>query len=369
MRNLWRYLTTAVSFVPLASMGGYLWRAWSFSPMDQWNMLYVLLALPLALWGMWRIWKHTEIFRIDRMGILPILIGVGVFWFGRFRGINLLALFGALAIPAGTIWLVFSWRILCRLLPAFLFLGMGVLPSSALTSMLVPPLAGWNSFKLLGAAITILVTTGFVILRRPVPSPGRVCFSLLLLAVLSANWLFPGIPPVGKALHLRMDRLQLGEYIGVSSPPSDFDRRFFEGCRSIRRISYFRKDASVGLLGIESGGKVNAIHPARVCLLSAGWKVLDVRPMLVRINARMVACEDLLAERNGQKYLFRTWYSDRRISTGDFFGFRRRWHAEDQWMIYQLMTPMREGSEPEEAFADFMTNFDRLKEGENGGTI
>lgn len=335
-----------------------LHKIWAFSPLDRYDVFYMILGV---IGGIYLAWKHgkKEAAKTDHSAwvlLLPLL-AVGIA--GFLIPLNVLYSAGAIGIGFGMVWLLWGWPLFWRLAPAGVWMGLSI-PTSSIAVM-IPDFSDWFWLKLIIAFLVfIYVLLAEYLDLRPRPGQGFFYLGMTLLVLI----LMIGMPRamIGDSFELVPNRKVFKDYIGAATPLTSFDKRFFRGCRSVERSRFVSSDnhSFISLLEIVSGDNVHNIHPAVVCLRSMGWQVIRSEQKTAQISGRTLAYDRILVNSEEQRqYLMIVWYSDSSESTGSYFHFRRSWKSNRRWMIYQIMTPVRnhDVKEAQRLLLQFMEHF------------
>lgn len=359
-----RFGVAIILCVPLLLKIPYLINSWRYSPLDKSNWWFwaaaALTAVGLELQRL--LDRHHQPGPLPRGGwklSLTVLCGALLCWIACLRlDINVVKVVAALGMLGAGIWLTCGWRRLEAFMPAFALLMMGLPSSNYWLEFYLGSVLGMEALVMKLLAVLILLL-GWIISKSVYEyefSPAGVLFCLAALIVaifILAD--FRRLEP-GNGFRLKLSA-RSGKWVGNELSLEPIDRKFFMGCEVAKWI-YYDNHSQVGVLEVATASDTHQIHPVGICLRSSGWTINSQRQRHISLEGTALQAEVISAAKDGGDYLIYSWYSDGRVSTGDFKVFRRLWHPGGNWMIYQLSTP--EGSGQEAAalrLDDFMESF------------
>ena len=332
--------------LPLLFKVPYLISAWRYSPLDQKDIWFWLVALILGIF-LWRLHAHDPSSGDSRhdhpcLSGIALLVSFGLWLYFIIKDVNTLALAAGILIAAMGLWLCWGWRSLENLLPVFFWAGLGC-PSSTYWLEFyagTQGITGISGFwlKLLLGIIFLGVWWLVRIFLRKTISPHAALFALAM--ALSAVLLLTNVGelPPGQSGKLNL-MPRGGDWVGKTLSLTPVDLNFFSGCQ-VQRYLYCGNVSWVSVLMIRPGTDIHQIHPIGICLKSSGWQIISQQQQFVTLGKGKLQVECITAALNGQRYLIYSWFTDGTISTGNFKQFRQRWQAGQDWTIVQLMTPM-----------------------------
>lgn len=179
-----------------------------------------------------------------------------------------------------------------------------------------------------------------------------VCFTFLFNRVENKS-ISTGVP-----LIVDTKKMASGDWILKRIQPSLDDRRFFSGCSSIKRATYFSSNAQINFLGLTIE-KISNIHPIEICLKSSGTKIIESLQIFLKIKAGDIQVNEIEIESDGEKYMIYSWFSNDYKSTGDFRKFRIGKFSSSKWRHYQLVIPvnLKSKSNLRAEIVDFLNRF------------
>ena len=139
-----------LALVPLGMHFSYLIQAWSGSRLDRWDWIFYLAAVPAAAWALRKVkWGKCDFYAL--LLLVPMLLLTAG---ESLHHINAIAVAAAVGVIFAVIWLLGSWQMAYRVLPAAVILLLGT-PSSSyqLSLLLMCPVWMSGAVKSLIAAI------------------------------------------------------------------------------------------------------------------------------------------------------------------------------------------------------------------------
>ena len=319
------------SFVPLCLMSPYLLQAWTGSRLDHWDWLFYLAAIPAAIWAK-RSQKPGKCDFYALFLLLPMLFAA----MGKsFHHINALAVAASAGVIFAAVWLLGSWSMAYRILPAAVILLLGTPSSSYQLSLLLmcPVYMAWAVKFLLGVLCMVWIwynrRSGLLIRR------GTLCFST---AVLASGFL---LLHTGE-LHFEGSSFipefptHVGQFWGRSIQPDANTKRFF-ATGMVRQYRYTRNNTDISVLAVKCGSNIHEIHPASHCLRTSMWTVNAEKVLHLQDN---FAVTEIDARKGADHILVWVWYSSDSFSTPGFLGFRRHFKPGGQYHTYQISIPL-----------------------------
>lgn len=325
-----------LSFLPLGCQMPYIFSAWNYSRLDQWDWIFYLLIFPAAWWCCRKEktgkWDLSALFLLIPMLFLTVTTG--------FHQINMLGVVSAVMTVFAAVWLIYSWHFACRLLPAVMIMLLGTPSSTYIVSVLLMlPVTGAYITKLL------LALAGFVWIWSNRKFDFRIKRStvLFLTAVSGSSLLlfhageicFEGIRFTPEFSG------HAGEYFGRTIQPDDNTKRFFV-TSSIRQFRYTRNDVDISVLAVQCGSDIHEIHPASHCLRTSNWTICSESILYVQDD---FAVTEIDARKGKNRFLVWVWYSSDEFSTPGFLGFRRHFRPGGNYYTYQLAIPVYDTAE------------------------
>jgi len=326
-----KIILVAASFLPLCFHAAYLFQAWTGSRLDHWDWIFYLAGIPAAVWAVHKEKSGKYDFYALFVLVPSLLLTVLPSW----HNINALAVVAAVGVVFAAVWLVGSWQLAYRVLPAALILLWGTPSSSYQLSLLLmcPVYVAWGvKFILLLLCLLWIWYTkrsGYVIKR------GTLCFSaaILLTGLLllhTGELYFEGVSFIPEF------PAHCGEYWGRPIPADENTKRFF-ATSTVRQYRYTRGNVDISVLAVQCGKNIHEIHPASHCLRTSMWTVNSEKTVYLQDN---FAVTEIDAEKGGDRILVWVWYSSNRLSTPSFLGFRRHFTPDGDYHTCQISIPL-----------------------------
>ena len=326
-----KVLFVLLSFAPLCFHAPYLLQAWSSSRLDHWDWIFYLASIPAAAMAV----RKEKFGKFDFYALFllfPMLFltaGKGI------HHINALCIASAAGVIFSTVWLLGSWQMAYKLLPAAIILLLGTPSSSYQLSLLLmcPVWAAWTIKALLTVLCLLWIwynqRSGLLIKR------GTLCFST---AVLASGFLL---------LHTRELYFEgrsfipeftahCGEFWGRRIQPDENTKRFFATSK-VEQFRYTKNNTDISVLAVQCGKNIHEIHPASHCLRTSMWTVHSENILYLQDR---FAVTEINAKKGSSHILVWVWYSSERFSTPGFLGFRRHFKPNGIYYTYQISVPL-----------------------------
>ena len=320
-----------LGFGPLCLHSPYLLQAWRSSRLDQWDWVFYLASIPAAIWAM----RKEKLGKCDFYALFLLIPMLFLTAGGNVHHINAVLIISAVGVLFSAIWLLGSWGIAYRILPAAVILLLGTPSSSYQLSLLVLSTVYWAwALKFLLAVLCF----GWIWCNKhsgAVIKRGTICF---LTAVLASTFLlihsrelyFEGrsfIPDFA---------VNCGGFWGRSIQPDANTRRFF-ATSTVRQYRYTKNNIDIAVLAVHCGKNIHEIHPASHCLRTGRWTVYSENILYLQDN---FAVTEIEAGKGAVRILVWVWYSSEKFSTPGFLGFRRHFKPGGNYYTYQVSVPL-----------------------------
>ncbi len=322
---------TALSALPLLCHLPYLFTAWSNSRLDSWDWIFFILTIPAA-------WYAADKERSGNTdysalaGVIPMLI---LTILTPFHQVNALGIASAMLVIFCTVWLIWSWQIACRMLPAAVILLLGTPSSSYFLSLSLgsPVWTAWGvKFLLAGICFFWIWCNKKFDLRM---NRGTVIFLAALSGSALLLWHSREIYFEGKSF-IPSFTPHAGEFWGRSITPDENTRRFFAAGK-VEQFRYTGENSDIFVLAVQCGGNIHEIHPASHCLRTGQWMVYSEKIIFLTND---FAVTEIDAEKGESRFLVWVWYSGKDFSTPGFLGFRRHFTPGETYHTYQISVPV-----------------------------
>ncbi|CAA6677588.1 MULTISPECIES: exosortase/archaeosortase family protein [unclassified Lentimonas] len=337
-----RFILLLIGFIPYAAKVPYMLRAWSDSPQDRFDWIFVsmfALLFPLA-WLKTR--KRMQVAAVDYavlIVLLPALLGYGA---AVYATINALQILCGIAIAYSVFWLIYGGQNAYRMLPVFALLTLGITSTTYWINYYVgdPGMTSGYLIKFTTAGILLLwlavnLRWETKVQTRSLLYSGAVCLAILYIWQSEETSSQKGAPVI-----LQLSEGKTGPYLGQTQEVTADDIRFFGEDSVIEKFYYIGDASGIYILALTCGRKINSIHPASHCLRSSGWTILSEEILKTSIDEDALYLTEIVAESQNQTYLFWVLYSNSEFSTGSFVHFRKEWNRDETWHTYQLMIPL-----------------------------
>jgi hypothetical protein len=368
MNKRWKSLLTLALFIPLFCNLGYMFGAWQYSPLDQKDFIFWLLALAAAGIFLARAGKISDekpAKDLDYYGFLLLGVSVLILIFGFIKDINTVYLAGGLLFIACGCWILWGWRVFWLLCPVFFIAALGLPSTTYWTSFLFrnyfQNFSG-VSIKLFFAGLALLWFAATLYRPRKIfvrPEPFFFCLGLLVFIFGYAQ--SSGPAPRGAPIRLEI-RPEAAGWLGEKLALSDLDESWQGQNINRRYVHYSKTNIYVGSLYTELRNDLHQIHPTALCLATARWKIISNKSVFLKTNCGTLSAARVVAEKDGERSLFISWFTNDSFSTGSFIFFRKSWHFNESWYIYQIMTPVCDDEATAEAvLLNFINTFATVK--------
>ncbi len=334
----WKLLVLFVLTIPLLMRMKYLYYAWRQSPLDQKD--WVFFALPLILFTVHH-YKVAEIEkRVDHTGWIFIGLFGAAYAVLLHKEINSLQIAVGLLLVFSGIYLLYGRKCFVRMAPLLAIALLGLPSSSYWVEYFFRDIILMFSINgyLLKLIFALIFGLYFIFVNYTVKLQTLFLWSAVI--VISGVLLFhKTMPQYGDPLYPLIQENN-NDFLMYQQPLSDIDKRFFDGNLAARYIFMSDNAPNIDLLTVKVTGKPNDIHPAELCLKTAGNTILSFREITFALDAGILSCQEIITEINRQQYLMYAWYDSPKYSTGNFLAFRQSWHPGEIWYSYQIIMPI-----------------------------
>lgn len=325
-----------LSFIPLCIHLPYLFSAWQGSRLDKFDWVFYILAIPAAIWAA----RKEKSEKCDYSALLLLIPMLFLSLTTKLHNINALAIAASVGVSFAAVWLLFSWKISYKTLPAAMILLLGTPSSSYQLSLLMmcPVWAAWIIKFLI--AILCFVWIGCNKYFDLQIKKGTLFFTA---AVAGSSLLLMHTRELyfeGKAFIPRYDS-HIGDYWGRSIQPDANTLRFFATSK-VEQFRYTKGNIDISVLSVKCGNNIHEIHPASHCLRTSLWTVHSERILYLQDN---FAVTEIDAEKGKNRILVWVWYSSDKFSTPAFLGFRRHFQPDGNYYTCQISIPVYDKTE------------------------
>jgi len=363
MKFYWKLIITMISFIPFFYKLNYLFDAWQYSPLDQNDFIFWLAALFLT--GCFLIWNYKKSSRetkgFDYYGFFMLGVAAAMLAASLIKDINSAFLASSLLFIAGGCWIVWGWRILWILLPVFFIAALG-LPSttywiSFIFKDFIQSVSGFSIKLGFAAAATIWFGLCLAFPKKIFIRPEPFFFCLAIFVFVLGYIQVSGPAPHGSPIRLSI-KPKAADWLGEDIPLSDLDESIQGQNISHRYLHFSSSNIDVGTLAVQLRNDLHEIHPTALCLATARWKIISNTQELLKTKQGVLSVVKIIAERDSKRSLFLAWYTNVSFSTGSFIAFRKSWHYNETWYIYQITTPIiTNEADAEKTLLNFINTF------------
>jgi len=334
----WKILVIMLLSIPFLARVKYLYDAWQQSPLDQKDWIFFVLPLLLIAIHNQKIAEVEK--RVDHTGWIFIGLSGSAYILAQFKAINALQIaFGLLLIFSG-IYLVYGRKCFVRMAPLLAIALLG-LPSSTYWVEYffrdIVLMFSLNGF-ILKLIFSLIFALYFIFVNHIVRL--QTLFLWTAVTIISGVLLFhKTLPQYGDPLLPQINESS-NDFLMYQQPLSDVDKRFFDDNQAERFIFMSDNAPNIDLLTVKVTGKPNDIHPAELCLKTAGNQILSFREITFALDAGVLSCQEIITEINRQQFLMYAWYDSPKYSTGNFLAFRQSWRPGEIWYSTQIIMPI-----------------------------
>ena len=343
-----KILLLLCSVIPLCMQVPYLVSAWCSSRLDQWDWLFYLLASGAAVYAC----RKEKTGKCDRSALFLLIPSLFLALTVHYHKVNAIAAASSTAVIFSAVWLLFSWRLASRILPASVLLLMGTPSSSYAVSLMLmcPVWMAWTA-KLLISAICFV----WIFCNKRFDwqlKKGTLCFTAALLfsgflLLHSKELYFEGRSFVPEFSG------HIGRYWGRSIEPDANTKRFFVSS-TVKQYRYTADDTDISVLAVKCGSDIHEIHPASHCLRTSFWTILSEKTIYLQSD---FAVTEIDARKGKDRFLLWVWYSSDKFSTPGFLGFRKHFRSGENHYTCQISTRISKDSDASrKILKDFVQN-------------
>ena len=325
-----------LSSVPLVCHVPYLRQAWNGSRLDQWDWIFYLLSIPAAVWVL----RGKKMGKCDFYALFLLIPALFLSVTTPVHQVNAIGVAASVGVIFAAIWLLTSWQVAYRILPAAVILLLGTPSSSYQLSLLMmcPVWLAWAVKFFL--AVVCFIWIGLNKRYDLQINKGTLFFSAAvlgscLLLLHSRELYFEGksfIPEYST---------HAGDFWGRTIVPDENTKRFF-ATSTVRQFRYTKDNTDISVLSVRCGKNIHEIHPASHCLRTSMWTVHSENILYLSDN---FAVTEINAQKGKNNILVWVWYSSDELSTPAFLGFRRHFKADGKYYTCQISIPVYENIE------------------------
>ncbi len=346
---------------PVALKINWFIQAWRISPLDRFDPIFIVAAILTAAFFFKDF--RTQAGDYDFGGIIPLFLSVAGLGLGIYLRINMIYMIFALLFCVSMLWLLWGWRIFVRTLPLFLMLMLALPATSFWCGDMLQRLGFDASFgiavKFIAAFLLIAAELYLEYFTKLLLNRQGVFYFAAVLVWLGSLFIFFEKPSQGTPLNLNISIEPAGRWLGEAVELNAIEKGFYEDQAAQRFTHYSDAGAPVSSLVVQVAGDIHKVHPFRLCLTSANWKILSSRRVEINIDNGAAVANFIEAEKSGRRFIFYVWYSSVKRSVDDFAFFRSTYAWDSQWTIYHVFSPVEYGNiqEAEERIRGFIKTF------------
>ena len=320
-----------LAFLPLILHSPYLFQAWNSSRLDHWDWIFYLASIPAAVLAI----RRKKAGKYDFYALFLLLPMLFLTAGKSIHHINALSVASAAGVIFAAVWLLYSWGIAYRILPAALILLLGTPSSSYQLSLLLmcPVWCAWAVKFLLViiCLIWILCNNRYgLFIKR-----GTLCFSAAILASCFLLLHTKELYFEGKSF-IPAFIPHAGDFWGRSIQPDENTKRFF-ATSTVRQYRYTKNDIDISVLAVQCGSNIHEIHPASHCLRTGMWTINSEKIVYLQND---FAVTEIDAQKGNTHILVWVWFSSENFSTPGFLGVRRHFKVGGNYYTYQISVPV-----------------------------
>ena len=326
------YGLAAAGCIPLLLCAPYILNAWRSSPMDSHDYVFVIVFALSALPALLATGHSKPVFQKRiLLAALTFLCGyVGC----RVISLNAGAIACAIMFWWTWIWLLRGIHLAFNLLPSFMILLLSIVSSVYWICVYLVVSQG-TAYRLKLLAMVVVLVAEFLVLRyKWQPKIGVVVFSMGMAAATVTMTALGSVTRVFAPCKVAFQPV-IGSYLGRELDRDEGFQRFFR-FSDAHHYMYSGDVSDFSFLSINCGSNIHEIHPASHCLRSSGWRIDDEGTLTLVMDDKKFCVTEVKATRGGRPIVLWVWYTNDKISTGNYICFRRLWRNDGQWSTYQL---------------------------------
>ena len=345
MKRFFPPLLLLLSAIPFVLELPYCYHAMRSAPPEHWNWCFFLAAAILVFLVIPKLRRSPAApFPPAPVRFLILLPAFLLLFGGYFRQIHFLVLVSGILLMLSMVLCLYGWQIAAPLLPAAGMLLLS-LPNTGFLMASVFPFGSLH-LKLVAALCCCLLVPLVYCMKKRIPDPSALLF-WVLAALVFFGYLFSETSPAPSAPLLPdFSPLISPHFTGIADTVTQGDFQFFGNSRINRFLFNDKDERIINVLEVGDIENIHQIHPVVFCLRASAFQTLSERTIPWTDGEQNPwSIREILAQRNGEKYLFWQWYSTPRQSTSSFLLFRSIYTQEDNWTVYLIGTPVTDAYE------------------------
>ena len=257
-----------------------------------------------------------------------------------YHQINAVGIAASVGVIYAVLWLVNSWNLAYRVLPAAVILLLGT-PSSSYHISLLLMCPVWMAWAV-KFVLAILCGVWIWCNKRYnwQVKKGTLCFSA---AAAGSCFLLIHTRELyieGRSFTPEFAQ-HIGDFWGRTIVPDENTRRFF-ATSTVKQFRYTKNNADISVLAVQCGKNIHEIHPASHCLRTSMWTINSEKIHYLDDN---FAVTEIDASKGNVRLLVWVWFSSEELSTPSFLGFRHHFQAGSKYYTYQISIPIYRNAE------------------------
>lgn len=359
--NYFKMFIFIFAWEPVALKIPWFLEAWRISPLDRFDPVFIIAAVLMG--GIFFKDLKQQAGKVDCGGIIPLVFSAAGIFLGIYLRINMIYMIFALLFCASMLWLLWGWRVFVRTLPLFLMLMLAIPASTFWCGDVLQRFgvdASWGIvIKVIAALILIASEVYLEYFTKLLLSRQGFFYFAAVLFWMGSMLIFFEKPSQGAPLNLNVSIEPSGKWLGEAVELDAVEKGFYEGQDASRFTHYSDAVVPVFSLVVRVAGDIHKVHPFRLCLTSANWKILNSRRVEIDTGNGTAVANCIEADRKGRHLIFYVWYSSLKRSVDDFAFFRSTYSWDDRWTVYHVFTPVEYGNtkEAEQRIRNFIKTF------------
>ena len=359
--NYFKMFIFLLAWIPAALKVHWFLEAWRISPLDRFDPIFIVAAVLAG--GIFFKDFRQQAGKVDCGGIIPLVLSVSGICLGIYLRINMIYMIFALLFCASMLWLLWGWRVFVRTLPLFLLLMLAIPATSFWCGDVLQRFgvdASWGiAVKFIAALLLIAAELCLEYFTRLLLSRQGLFYFAAILCWGGSLLIFFEKSSQGAPLNLNVSIEPAGKWLGESVELDAVEKGFYEGQDAFRFTHYSDAVVPVNSLVVKVAGDIHKVHPFRLCLTSANWKILNSRRVEIDTGRGAAVANCIEAEKKGRHLVFYVWYSSLKRAVDDFAFFRSTYSWDPQWTVYHVFTPVEYGDtlEAEQRIRNFIKTF------------
>ncbi len=333
-------LCAALCGIPFFLNTPYILQAWTSSPLDTFDIIFVPLAVFVLAATIVRMLQRGATRYFNKRALFFLIPVVGLLGTALYMHINAALILLSIAFWWLSIWYLLGWEIAWHLVAGF-----GILSLITVSSTFwICYFTGCDVTTVRG--LKIAVSGAFIALAYSSVERGfRPRIRAVFAIILAAGATFAAFEYKAHARSFRPFSPEISPktegYIGRQVEADPMLQRFFR-TSDARYFRFANEDGQLSALQVYVGDNIHEIHPAALCLRSGGWQIISEKPYEATLGDKTIQVSEINARSAGTHMLVWVWFSSDTFSTGSFIAFRRHTglNKGTNWRTYQISAPL-----------------------------